>query len=116
MFGDATIPQAVASFYAPSLAALQLAAEVCSGQRRVAGERERLSKIVLAELRNGKPGPITAKERDRLRAVARDIQDGIYRTRVDVARVPEWFYRLQRDADERDFADTAEGHRARLAG
>lgn len=29
--------------------------------------------------------------------------------------VPEWFYRHYRDRDELDFADTAEGHRRRLA-
>jgi hypothetical protein len=41
--------------------------------------------------------------------------DGIFRTRLDVARVPEWLYRHQRTTDEHDFADTAEGHRRKLA-
>jgi hypothetical protein len=36
-------------------------------------------------------------------------------TRLDPTRVPEWFYTRFRDGDERDFADTAEGHRVRLA-
>lgn len=113
--GGATILQALASFYAPSLAALQLAGEIWSGQRRVATERERLAKMVLHELRDAQPGPIAHKERGRLCAVARDVQDGIYRTRLDVSRVPEWLYRLKRNSDERDFGDTAEGHRRRLA-
>jgi hypothetical protein len=47
---------------------------------------------------------------------ARDIQDGILRTRLDVSRVPEWLYRHYRSRDVVDFADTAEGHRRRLAG
>jgi hypothetical protein len=51
----------------------------------------------------------------RLREVARDVQDGVLRTRLDPTRVPEWFYRGFRDGDERDFAGTAEGHRRRLA-
>jgi hypothetical protein len=115
IFGSATVLQAILSFYAPSAAAFQLATEIASGQRRVASERERLAKIVLTELRNAQPGPLPLGEYDRLRAVARDLQDGIFRTRLDVSRVPEWFYRRARDTDERDFADTAEGHRKRLA-
>jgi hypothetical protein len=92
----ATILQALLSFYAPSLAALQLAIEICSAQRRVASEREGLGKIVRDELRNATPGAIPPGERDRVRAVARDVQDGVYRTRPDVARVPHWLCRLKR--------------------
>ena len=33
----------------------------------------------------------------RLRVVTRDIQNGILRTRLDVSRVPEWFYRHYRN-------------------
>lgn len=46
---------------------------------------------------------------------SRDVQDGVLRTRLDTTRVPEWFYNRFRDDDERDFGDTAEGHRLRLA-
>jgi hypothetical protein len=56
------------------------------------------------------PGP----ERVRLKETARDSQDGILRTRLDVSRVPEWLYRHYRSRDEHDFADTPEGRR-RLA-
>jgi len=111
----ATIPEALLSFYLPSLAALQLAAEIWIGQHRVADERERLAKITQTELRDGQPGPVPDHDRERLRATARDIQDGIFRTRLDVARVPHWLYRLHRNSDEADFADTVEGHRRRLA-
>ncbi|MEH1126475.1 S-4TM family putative pore-forming effector [Micromonospora sp. CPCC 206061] len=112
----ATIPEALLSFYVPSLAALQLSAEIWIGQNRVADERERLAKIVQAELRDAQPGPVPDSDRARLCEVARDIQDGIFRTRLDVARVPHWLYRLHRNNDEADFGDTAEGHRRRLAG
>ncbi|WP_367576045.1 S-4TM family putative pore-forming effector [Nocardia mangyaensis] len=47
--------------------------------------------------------------------MARDVQDGVLRTRLDTTRVPEWFYKHFRDNDERDFGDTAEDHRTRLA-
>ncbi|MEV4826881.1 S-4TM family putative pore-forming effector [Micromonospora sp. NPDC049257] len=113
--GGATVQQMLLSFFAPSLAALQLAAEIWHGQRRVADERDRLGKIVYAELRLAAPGPSNPAEVQRLTAVARDVQDGIYRTRLDVARVPEWLYRLNREADLHDFADTADNHRRRLA-
>lgn len=116
LFSSATVLQAIVSFYAPSAAAFQLATEIAHGQRRVADERERLAKIVLTELRSARPGPLPIDERKRLCGVARDVQDGIFRTRLDVSRVPEWFYRRARKTDERDFADTAEGHRVRLAG
>lgn len=99
----------------PSLAAYQIACEICSSQRKVADERDRLTKIVNTELNNGRPGPVTETEWHRLRNVARDVQDGVLRTRLDPARVPEWFYKRFRDDDERDFGDTAEGHRVRLA-
>ncbi|WP_157910530.1 MULTISPECIES: S-4TM family putative pore-forming effector [unclassified Pseudofrankia] len=71
--------------------------------------------IVSTELRSARPGPVSEEEFGRLRDSARNIQDGIFRTRLDVTRVPEWYYRRHRSNDEQDFADTAEGHRRRLA-
>src|SRR3954468_22648614 len=101
--------------FVPSLAIYQLAYEIWTGQQKVASERARLAKIVNDELRRGRPGPVSTKEWQRLRDAARDIQDGILRTRLDTTRVPEWFYTRFREVDERDFADTAEGHRLRLS-
>lgn len=113
---NATLFDTVLSFFAPSLAAYQIAYEIWSGQRKVAEERERLAKVVITELSNGEPGPVSDTEWHRLRNVARDIQDGVLRTRLDATRVPERFYKLFRNDDERDFGETAEGHRIRLAG
>lgn len=112
---NATLPDTLLSFFVPSLAAYQIAIEIWAGQQRVADERERLIKIVNTELHNGRPGPLPKAEWHRLRDVARDVQDGVLRTRLDTTRVPEWFYKRFRDNDERDFGDTAEGHRLRLA-
>jgi len=114
VIANATVPDTLLSFFVPSLAAYQIAIEIWAGQHRVADERERLAKIVNGELRNGRPGPVADAEWHRLRDVARDVQDGILRTRLDTTRVPEWFYRRYREDDERDFGDTAEGHRLRL--
>ncbi len=112
---NATIVNTLLSFFIPSLAAYQVALEIWAGQQRIAAERQRLLNTVTTELRNAQPGPISEREWRRVRDVARDIQDGILRTRLDAIRVPEWFYRHYRNRDELDFADTAEGHRSRLA-
>ncbi|OXM50616.1 transposase [Amycolatopsis thailandensis] len=112
---NATIVDTILSFVVPSLAAYQIAYDIWSSQRKVAGERERLIKVVNAELSNGHPGPVPDTEWHRLRNVARDVQDGVLRTRLEPARVPEWFYKRFRDDDEHDFGDTAEDHRVRLA-
>lgn len=112
---NATLLDTLLSFFVPSLAAYQIAYEIWSSQRKVADERERLAKVVNAELNNGRPGPVLDTEWHRLRNVARDVQDGVLRTRLDPARVPEWFYKRFRDDDEHDFGYTAEGHRVRLA-
>ncbi|HEV7949506.1 MAG TPA: S-4TM family putative pore-forming effector [Glaciihabitans sp.] len=112
---NATVPNTLLSFFVPSLAAYQIAYEIWVGQRRVAVERDRLTKIVTTELRAGRPGQVPEAEWQRLREVARDIQDGVLRTRLDPTRVPEWFYTRYRHNDEHDFAETAEGHRRRLA-
>ncbi|MFD8117459.1 S-4TM family putative pore-forming effector [Streptomyces microflavus] len=112
---NATLGDTLLSFFVPSLAAYQIAYEIWSGQRKVADERDRLTKVVNTELNNGRPGPVPDDEWHRLRSVARDVQDGVLRTRLDTTRVPEWFYKRFRDDDERDFGDTAEGHRVRLA-
>lgn len=115
LIANATIVSTLLSFFIPSLAIYQIALEIWAGQTRVTAERERLNHAVNAELRNAQPGPISDTERRRARKAARDIQDGILRTRLDASRVPEWFYRHYRTQDELDFADTSEGHRRRLA-
>ena len=115
LIAGATIVSTLVSFFIPSLAIYQVAPEICLGQQRVSTERQRLNHLVTAELRAARPGAISNSEWRRLRAVARDVQDGILRTRLDVSRVPEWFYRQYRNQDELDFADTAEGHRKRLS-
>ncbi|WP_416979985.1 S-4TM family putative pore-forming effector [Streptomyces sp. T028] len=97
---DATLGDTLLSFFVPSLAAYQIAYEIWSGQRKVADERDRLTKVVNTELRNGRPGPVPEGEWHRLRNVARDVQDGVLRTRLDTTRVPEWFYKRFRDDDE----------------
>jgi SMODS-associating 4TM effector domain len=114
VIANATVVNTLLSFFIPSLAAYQVALEIWAGQHRIAAERQRLLDTVTTELRNAQAGTISEPEWHRARDVARDVQDGILRTRLDAIRVPEWFYRHYRNRDELDFADTAEGHRSRL--
>lgn len=114
VIASGTIVGTLLSFFIPSLAIYQIAFEIWTGQQRVSTERQRLTREVTTELRKAQPGAITDEEWHRLREVARNIQDGIMRTRLDVTRVPEWFYRHYRTRDELDFADTAEARRQRL--
>ncbi len=111
-----TVTDALLSYFVPSLSAYELTLGTAYSQRRQAAERQRLGQIVTDELRAARPGPIDQAEWLRLREVARDVQDGVLRTRLDVSQVPDWFYKRYRDGDDRDFAETAEGHRRRLAG
>jgi hypothetical protein len=111
-----TVTTALVAFFIPSFAAFQLAHEIYTGQRRIAAERDRLANALTEIFRTARPGTLTDAERTRLREQARNIQDGIFRTRLDVTRVPQWFYRWHRRSDEHDFATVAERHRLRLAG
>ena len=115
LIANVTVTSTLLSFFVPSLAIYQIALEIWLGQKRVSAERQRLTQEVTAELRKAQSGAIPDTEWHRLRDAARNIQDGILRTRLDVARVPEWFYRRYRNRDELDFADTAEAHQRRLA-
>jgi hypothetical protein len=116
VIAETTVTTALVAFFVPSFAAFQLAHEIYTSQRRIAAERERLAKELAAIFRAAQPGDLADDERLRLREQARNIQDGIFRTRLDVTRVPQWFYRLHRRSDEDDFAKAAERHRLRLAG
>ncbi|CRK59323.1 hypothetical protein [Alloactinosynnema sp. L-07] len=109
-----TLTEVLLGFYVPSLSAYQLVCEIWAAQQRVAAERERLVRIVTSELRAARPGSLDDVEQRRLCEVARDVQDGILRTRVDPTRVPEWFYRRRRPNDEMDFAATTANHQRRL--
>jgi len=115
VIAETTVTTALVAFVVPSLAAFQLAYEIYTGQRRIAAERERLANDVADILRVAQPGVLRKGERRALREQARNIQDGIFRTRVDVTRVPHWFYQLRRPGDEEDFAQALERERQRLS-
>jgi SMODS-associating 4TM effector domain len=111
-----TVIDALLRWYVPSLAALRLGLEGQHAQREVANERERLLELVRAELDHATPGPVPSARQTRLIKLCREIQDGIFATRRQVARVPGWFYERFRPGDEDDMYQSAEQHRIRLRG
>ena len=112
--GSDAVIDPLTTFFVPSLGAYGLAGEIWNSQIDIASERERLAKDVRRELHNAASGPISVAESRRLRGFARNVQDGILRTRLSASRVPEWFYKRFRTSDEADFASAAEQHRRRL--
>ena len=112
-----TVIDALLRWYVPSLAALRLGLEGRThAQREVANERERLLGLVRAELDQATPGPVPSVRQARLIKLCREIQDGIFATRRQVARVPDWFYERLRPGDEDDMHQSADQHRTRLRG
>lgn len=108
-----TIPETLFRWYAPSLAALIYGIESCKTQREIATERERVMNLVQNEIDNAQPAP-SPDEEVRLMAKAREIQDVIFATRKQAARVPDWFYARFRQHDENDFRANAEHLRRKL--
>lgn len=102
-----TIPELFLRWYVPSLAALIYGIESYKNQYDIATERERVMGLVQAQVDNAK-GPSSTDEHARLVAKAREIQDVVFVTRKQVARVPDWFYARFRERDENDFRANAQ--------
>jgi hypothetical protein len=108
-----TIPEILLRWYIPSLAALIYGIENCKNQRDIATERERVMSLVQTEIDNARPTPST-DEYARLVAKTREIQDIIFATRKQPARVPDWFYTRFREHDENDFRANAQHLRNKI--
>ncbi|GIJ19822.1 S-4TM family putative pore-forming effector [Micromonospora lutea] len=97
-----TVLQLLLQWYVPSLGALLLGMEIYRSQRDVANDRERAlavmqERITAAVERHG----VDASAE--LLALARQVQDLIFRSRQRQSRVPDWFFRRFHAADRHDF-------------
>ncbi|MFC7501079.1 S-4TM family putative pore-forming effector [Nocardioides sp. GCM10030258] len=101
--------------FVPAAAAYDLGRERWRAQRHVESERTRLAELVADALAEAQPGPITPRKRSELQTLARQVQDGTYRTRAEYGRVPGILYRHYRTSDEDQLAQVAEVQRSRLA-
>lgn len=109
-----SMAQTLLVVFVPAAAAYDLGRERWRAQGEVIAERTRLARLVEGALSAGVPGPLTEPKRAELRLLARQVQDGIFRTRSEFGRVPGLVYRLNRDKDEEQLAQVAEARRARL--
>lgn len=108
-----TVAEILVSWFVPSLGALILGFENYRGQLDIVAERERVAPLVQRVLDGaGRPGHSTAQ----LLATAREVQDVIFATRRQPARVPDWFYVRFRTADEQDFQANVAALRERVGG
>jgi hypothetical protein len=110
----ASMAQTLLVVFVPAAAAYDLGRERWRIQGTVVAERTRLARLVEEALAVGVPGSLTPTTRADLRLLARQVQDGIFRTRSDFGRVPRLIYLLNREKDEKQIGEVAEGHRARL--
>ncbi|MCR3747239.1 S-4TM family putative pore-forming effector [Lentzea californiensis] len=98
--GGMTVWTTLLRWYVPSLAAIILATEIVRAQRNIVGDRKillgRLQDVLDPDLHD-QPSPERVKD---IEVICRDIQDGIFDTRNQVARVPNWFYKYFRGRDE----------------
>lgn len=109
-----TMPEILLRWFVPSLAALIYGIDSCKNQYDIAAERERVMSLVQAEIDGAQRAP-SSDEQARLVVKAREIQDVIFATRKQVARVPDWFYARFRDRDENDFRANAQHLRNKIA-
>lgn len=109
-----TVPETLLRWYLPAAVALLLGIDGYKTHRAVAAERERIIPVLQAEIDAAQQPPLPQEEVQRLLKTAREIQDVIFATRQEAARVPQWFYARFRDNDERDFQANADKLRGRL--
>ncbi|QLQ39504.1 S-4TM family putative pore-forming effector [Micromonospora robiginosa] len=101
-----TVAHLLLAWFVPSLGALLLGVEIYRGQRDVATERDRATAAVHDHLTAAVRDPTAAAA---LPAVARQVQDLLFRTRCTQPRVPNWFFRRFHAADRIDFQSTMAG-------
>lgn len=105
---DLSVGELLLRWYVPSLGATTFGVEAIRSQQHTIGERHAL----LARLDDAlatRHEPLSLPRFRTLLAIAREVQDGLYRTRCETSRVPGWFYRVFRDRDNAAMTAAAEG-------
>ncbi|GAA4402344.1 hypothetical protein GCM10023153_31390 [Ornithinibacter aureus] len=115
VLADAKVAQTLMVAFVPAAAAFDLGRERWRVQQQVMDERSRLVLLVTDVLAHAQSGAIHQAELTRLMVLARQVQDGIFRTRSQFGRVPGPVYAMFKNRDEAQMQDLAEEHRARLA-
>ena len=109
-----TIQETLLRWFLPSLSALIYGIEGFLTQLDIAKERERVLGIVQEEIDKACQ-TLTRSQLAQLMIKAREVQDIVFVTRKQAARVPDWFYARFRDKDESDFHANAQHVRDTLS-
>lgn len=98
-----TVAHLLLTWYVPSLGGLMLGLDLIRRQYGVVNERNRVLQLLrtTAMASTQADHPHTDEH---LRALARQVQDAIFLTRVSCPRVPDWFFFQRRKSDRLDFA------------
>jgi len=97
------VDELLLTWFVPSLPAFVLALELMVNQIEIYSERKRLLSALVRVVGAQANCTIDAARRAELWRFARQIQDGVFATRVLGPRVPYMLYRLFRSKDEEDY-------------
>ena len=98
-----TVSGIVLQFYVPSLGALMIGLETYRAQLATADTRARVLALVQERITTSLSRPEAERE---LIALARQVQDVIFQTRISYTRVPNIFFDRYREKDSVDFHES----------
>jgi hypothetical protein len=113
---DLTVAKLLLELYVPSLGGLMLGLDMFRRQREVVEERERVLQHLRKRVAAAAREPRSIAVEDRLRSLARQVQDAIFLTRISCPRVPNWFFLRFRTTDRIDFVADMEELQSMISG
>lgn len=105
---QSTVSDVLLGWFVPSLGLLLLGVDTYRAQRGTATAREHTRHVILPRMRSHAEAGMPPDEAENLLILARQAQDVLLRTRLDQARVPNWFFNTFLDSDRADFAAAME--------
>ena len=105
---QSTVSDVLLGWFVPSLGLLLLGVDTYRSQRSTAAVREHTRQVILPRMRSHAEAGMPPDQVQSLLMLARQAQDVLLRTRLDQARVPNWFFNTFLDSDRADFAAAME--------
>lgn len=97
-FAGISVGQFLLRWLAPSLPAFVFVVDAARSQAEVVAERQSLLARVNDALMDSSR-PISRERTEMLQTIVSEVQDGIFDTRCQTSRVPNWFYKVSRTRD-----------------
>lgn len=101
---ESTLSSVLLGWFVPSLGLLLLGVDTYRTQRGTAEVREHTRQVILPRMRSHVEAGMPSAEIPALLVLARQAQDVLLRTRLNQARVPNWFFKAFLESDRADFA------------